>query len=144
MNEEELEKGIATLEILKAQITNLQKQIEALEVSIQEHIRARETLENYLKMENDEILVPVGAGVLISAKVEKKKGLITIGNELYTELSIEKIIDKLKERQKDLENLQIKLSTDIKKLQENYAILSAKVEQDYAKYIEERRNVQNP
>jgi len=144
MNEEELEKGIATLEILKAQITNLQKQIEALEVSVQEHIRARETLENYIKMDNDEILVPVGAGVLISAKVEKKKGLITIGNELYTELPLEKIIEKLKERQKDLENLQIKLTTDIKKLQENYALLSAKVEQDYAKYIEERRNVQNP
>jgi len=144
MNDEELEKGIATLEILKAQITNLQKQIEALEVSVQEHIRARETLENYIKMDNDEILVPVGAGVLISAKVEKKKGLITIGNELYTELPLEKIIEKLKERQKDLENLQIKLTTDIKKLQENYALLSAKVEQDYAKYIEERRNVQNP
>ena len=144
MNEEELERGIATLEILKAQIANLQKQIESLQVSIQEHARARETLENYVKMKNDEILVPIGAGVLISAKVEAKKGLITIGNELYTELPIEKIIEKLKERQKDLENLQIKLNTDIKKLQENYAVLSAKVEQDYAKYLEERRNVQGP
>ncbi len=144
MNEEELEKGIATLEILKAQITNLQKQIESLQISIQEHARARETLENYVKMENDEILVPVGAGVLISAKVDTKKGLVTIGNELYTELPIEKIIEKLKERQRDLENLQIKLNTDIRKLQENYAVLSAKVEQDYAKYLEERRNVQGP
>jgi len=144
MNEEELEKGIATLEILRAQITNLQKQIEALAISIQEHIKARETLENYLNLENDEILVPVGAGVLISAKVDTKRGLITIGNNLYTELPINKIIEKLKERQKDLENLQVKLTTDIKKLQENYTLLSAKVEQDYAKYLEERENVQGP
>ncbi len=144
MNEEELEKGLATLEILKAQITNLQTQIDALQKSIQEHNQAKETIEGYMNMENDEILVPVGAGVLISARVVEKKGLITIGNELYTELSLEKIIEKLDERRKDLENLQLKLSTNLKKLQENYAVLNAKVEQDYAKYVEERKNVQGP
>ncbi len=144
MNEEELERNIATLEILKVQITNLQKQIEALEQSIQEHARAKETLEGYLQLDDEEILVPIGAGVLLNAKIGEKKGLLTLGNELYTELPIEKIIEKISERKKDLENLQLKLSTDVKKLQENYAILSAKVEQDYAQYIEERRNVQGP
>ncbi len=144
MNEEELERNLATLEILKAQITNLQKQIEALENSIREHKRAKETLEGYLNIEDEEILIPIGAGVLISAKVEEKKGLVTIGNEIYTEMPLEKIIERIDERRKDLENLELKLSTDIKKLQENYAILSAKVEQDYAKYVEERQNVQGP
>ncbi len=144
MNEEELEKGLATLEILKAQISNLQTQIDALQKSIQEHESAKETIEGYMKMENDEILVPVGAGVLISAKVQDKKGLITIGNELYTELPLEKILEKIEKRRKDLEDLQLKLTTDLKKLQENYAALSAKVEQDYAKYVEERKNVQSP
>ena len=143
MNEGELERGFATLELLKAQINNLQKQLEAVTLSVQEHSKAIETLENYEKMENDEILVPVGAGVLISAKVEGKKGLITIGNELYTEMPIEKIVEKLKERRGELENLQMKLSTDIKKLQENYALLGAKLEEDYTKYLEERGNVQN-
>jgi len=144
MNEEELEKGLATLEVLKAQISNLQAQIEALQKSIQEHTSAKETIEGYMNMENDEILVPIGAGVLISARVNEKKGLITIGNELYTELPLDKLLEKIEKRKKDLEDLQLKLSTDLKKLQENYAILSAKVEQDYAKYIEERKNVQGP
>ncbi|ADD09066.1 prefoldin subunit alpha [Candidatus Aciduliprofundum boonei] len=144
MNEEELEKGLATLEVLKAQISNLQTQIDALQRSIQEHTNAKETIEGYMKMENDEILVPIGAGVMISAKVQEKKGLITIGNELYTELPLEKILEKIEKRKKDLEDLQLKLSTDLKRLQENYAVLSAKVEQDYAKYIEERKNVQGP
>jgi len=144
MNEEELEKGLATLEVLKAQISNLQAQIEALQKSIQEHTSAKETIEGYMNMENDEILVPIGAGVLISARVNEKKGLITIGNELYTELPLDKLLEKIEKRKKDLEDLQLKLSTDLKKLQENYAILSAKVEQDYAKYIEERKNVQSP
>ncbi|EDY36470.1 prefoldin, alpha subunit [Aciduliprofundum boonei T469] len=144
MNEEELEKGLATLEVLKAQISNLQTQIDALQRSIQEHTNAKETIEGYMKMENDEILVPIGAGVMISVKVQEKKGLITIGNELYTELPLEKILEKIEKRKKDLEDLQLKLSTDLKRLQENYAVLSAKVEQDYAKYIEERKNVQGP
>ncbi len=144
MNEEDIERGLATLEILKAQISNIQKQIEAVTLSIQEHSKAIETLENYEKMENDEILVPVGAGVLISAKVEGKKGLITIGNDLYTEMPIESIVEKLKERREELEELQLKLSTDLKKLQENYAVLGAKLEEDYARYVEERRNVQGP
>ncbi len=144
MNEEELEKGLATLEVLKAQISNLQTQIDTLQRSIQEHTNAKETIEGYMKMENDEILVPIGAGVMISAKVQEKKGLITIGNELYTELPLEKILEKIEKRKKDLEDLQLKLSTDLKRLQENYAVLSAKVEQDYAKYIEERKNVQGP
>ena len=144
MNEEEIEKGLATLEVLKAQISNLQAQIEALQKSIQEHTNAKETIEGYMNMENDEILVPIGAGVLISARVNEKKGLITIGNELYTELPLDKLLEKIEKRKKDLEDLQLKLSTDLKKLQENYAILSAKVEQDYAKYIEERKNVQSP
>ena len=144
MNEEDLEKGLATLEILKAQISNLQTQIDALQKSIQEHANAKETIEGYMKMENDEILVPVGAGVLISVRVQNKKGLITIGNELYTELPLEKILEKIEKRRKDLEDLQLKLTTDLKNLQENYAALSAKVEQDYAKYVEERKNVQGP
>ncbi len=144
MNEEELEKGLATLEVLKAQISNLQTQIDALQRSIQEHTNAKETIEGYMKMENDEILVPIGAGVMISVKVQEKKGLITIGNELYTELPLGKILEKIEKRKKDLEDLQLKLSTDLKRLQENYAVLSAKVEQDYAKYIEERKNVQGP
>ncbi len=139
-----MEKGLATLEILKAQISNLQAQIDALQRSIQEHASAKETIEGYMRMENDEILVPIGAGVMISAKVQDKKGLITIGNELYTELPLEKILEKIEKRRKDLEDLQLKLTTDIKKLQENYAVLSAKVEEDYAKYVEERKNVQGP
>jgi len=144
MNEEDLEKGLATLEILKSQISNLQKQIEAVSLSIQEHSKAIETLENYEKMENDEILVPVGAGVLISAKVEGKKGLITLGNDVYAEMPVEKIIEKLKERRGELEKLQMKLSADVKKLQENYAALGTKIERDYAKFVEERQNVQGP
>jgi len=144
MNEEELQKGIATLELLKVQIENLQKQIDAIQLSIQEIIRAVETLEGYTKMENDEILVPIGAGVFISAKIGEKKGIMGIGNNLFVDLPLEKMIESLKERRKKYEELLSKLTMDMKKLQENYAVLSDKVEKDYQKYLEEMKNVQSP
>ncbi len=143
-NEENIERGIATLEVLRAQIENLQRQMDALQVSIQEHQRAIETLRGYREMDNKEILVPIGAGVFISAVVSSKRGMISIGNQLFTELSIEEIIKKLEERRKNLEELLKKLSEDSYKLQQNYAALSEKVEEDYRRYLEERKNVQAP
>jgi prefoldin alpha subunit len=74
--EREIEQGIATLEALKVHIDNLQKQIATLEVSIQEHERAIETMESYKDMEDEEILVPIGAGVFIGARVSEKKALL--------------------------------------------------------------------
>ena len=142
--ERNIEKGIATLEALKVNIDNIQKQLATVELSIQEHNRALETMEYYKDMDNDDILVPVGAGVFIGAKISGKKALISIGNDLFTELPIEKIIEKLKNRKKELEDLQKKLTEDLYKLQENYTLLSAQVEEDYRKYLEERGNVQAP
>ncbi len=144
MNEQELEQGIATLETLKAHLENLQKQVEALEISIQEHERAIETMESYRNMNGDEILIPIGAGVFISANVNSKKSMISIGNNYFTELSPESIVEKLKSRKSDMENLKSKLIQDLYKLQENYAVLSAKVEDGYRKYLEAKGNVQAP
>ena len=142
--EESIEKGIATLEVLKAQMENLQKQMDVLQVSIQEHERAIETLQGYRDIEKEEVLVPIGAGVFISVQISEKKGLISIGNQIFTQLPIDKIIEKLEERKKDMEELLKKLSEDSYKLQQNYAALSAKVEDDYRKYMQARKDVQTP
>lgn len=144
MNEDELQKGIASLELLKVQIENLQKQIEALQISIQDNNKAIETIEGYIKMKEEEILVPVGGGVFLSARIGEKKGLISIGNDLFVEIPLEKILENLKERRKRYEEILSKLNLDLKKLQGNYAVLSEKVEKDYQKYLEERKNVQSP
>ena len=142
--EENIEKGLATLEVLKAQIGNLQKQIDVLQASMNEHERAIETLQGYKDIENEEILVPIGAGVFISVRVSQKKGLISIGSDIFTQLPIEKMIEKLESRKKDIEELLKKLSEDSYKLQQNYAALSAKVEEDYQRYLKARKNVQAP
>lgn len=142
--EKEIEQGIATLETIKIHMENLQNQIAALELSIQEHEKAIETMESYKDMRDEEILVPVGAGVFIGAKIDGKKALITIGNSLYTELPPEKILEKLKKRKEDLEKLKAKLTEDLYKLQQHYAALSAKVEENYRKYLEAKGNVQTP
>ncbi len=142
--EREIEQGIATLETIKVHMDNLQNQIAALDLSIQEHEKAIETMESYKDMEGEEILVPIGAGVFIGAKINGKKSLITIGNSLYTELPPEQILEKLKKRKEDLEKLKAKLTDDLYRLQQNYAALSAKVEENYRKYLEAKGNVQTP
>ena len=144
VDEREIERDLAAIETIKAQIGALNKQFESLELSVQEHERAIETLENYLKMKDEEILVPIGGGAFISAKVGEKKGMITIGSSLYTEIPIEDMIKKLKERKDDLNNMLAKISGDLTKLQQNYALLNAKVDEEYRKYLEERGNVQAP
>ena len=144
MNEEELQRGLATLELLKLQIENLQKQIEALQISIQDNERAIETLEGYMNMDEEEILVPVGSGVFISARIRDKKGIISIGNDLFVEIPIDKMLENLRERRKKYDELLSKLNLDMKRLQENYAVLSNKVEKEYRKYLEEMKNVQSP
>ena len=143
-DERNIEQGIATLEALKVNIDNIQKQLATVELSLQEHSRAIETMENYREMSDDEILVPIGAGVFIGARITGKKALISIGNDLFTELPLDKIIEKLKDRKQELEKLQAKLNEDMYKLQENYALLSAKVEEDYRRYLQEKGNVSGP
>ncbi len=142
--EKEIEKDMATIETIKAQIVNLNKQFETLQISIQEIEKAVETLKHYEKMKDEEILIPIGGGTFISAKINDKKGFITIGSSLYTQLPIQEMIKKLEARKKDMEDMSSKVSNDLYQLQQNYAILDAKIEDEYRKYLEERRNVQSP
>ncbi len=136
--EQNIERGIATLEALKVNIDNIQKQLATVELSMQEHERAIETMEHYRDAGEEEILVPVGAGTFIAAKTSEKRALISIGNDLFTEMTPAKIVEKLKERKSELEKLKGKLTEDLYRLQENYAMLSAQVEEEYRKYMESK------
>ncbi len=143
-NEEAIENLLATADILKKHIENLSVQIAYLRDQIEEHTRARETLEGYIKMQENELLVNIGADTyLYLNKSDKKRAMIPLGSGIVVESSIERAIDMLKSRLKDMQDLYTKLLQESEKAQGQYIAIERKVEEIYNRY-QGKANVQNP
>lgn len=92
MDEVELRKAMAVLENYESQIERLNRQANLLRASMDDLLRARDTL-NALKnaKEGDELLLPIGASAYINVNVAKKTDVI-VG--VGTRVSVEKNIDE--------------------------------------------------
>lgn len=84
MEEKDLRQALQVLESYKGQMETLSRQINILQVSLEESVRARETLKVFASAkEGDEILVPIGASVFVAAKVTgSRKAVVGIGNRI--------------------------------------------------------------
>src|SRR5437899_11269983 len=82
--ETELRRGIAVLDQYRANIETLAQQQEIVRVSLEEHLRARETLVRYQEAgKAAEILVPIGAkSFLVAQSREVDKAFGSIGADL--------------------------------------------------------------
>lgn len=134
MNEEELRELLYVLELRKNQLSSLAKQVELIEFSVNENLRAKETLINYRDAkENDEFLVPVGAEVFILMKIKKKNRSITsIGADIAVEGNIDDTVERIDGRIKMLNNASKKIAEKMEKMQNEINILSEKVEKGYS------------
>ncbi|PJB21037.1 MAG: hypothetical protein CO114_07450, partial [Euryarchaeota archaeon CG_4_9_14_3_um_filter_38_12] len=78
MSQEELQKSLYMLELHNAQFSTLAKQLELIESSVNENLRAKETLLNYKKSgEDTELLVPIGGDVFIFASPKNNSKAIS-------------------------------------------------------------------
>ena len=105
--------------IIQQQISELQNQIMALEEKLQEFEILKESLDELQKQEGKEILVPIGNGVLMKAKIEdSNKVVVNLGANIMAEKKIEetkKLLDKqIEEIRKGSEVLQHELEKFIK------------------------------
>lgn len=111
MTEENLRQTIAALDMRRAQLENITRQREIVRASIDEHHRAKETLDQYAKApKKDEMRVPIGAGVFISVKPANQVSAISsIGSGILKEVKfsdLSKDLDmKIEEMQKGLKEL---------------------------------------
>jgi len=143
-NEGALENLLATADVLKKHIENLNVQIQFLREQREEHYNAKVTLENYLKMENEEILMDIGANTYVYCRVsEKKKAMISIGSNVIVEYDITRAIQTLDSRMKDLEDAERKFIQESEKAQAQYAAIERRVEEIYNSY-KGKENVQPP
>lgn len=143
-NESTIENLLATADVLKKHIENLNVQIQFLREQRDEHFNARVTLENYLKMKDEEILMDIGAGTFVYCRVsEKKRAMISIGSNVILEYDIPKAIETLNSRIKDLEDAERKFIQESEKAQAQYAAIERRVEEIYNSY-KGKENVRPP
>ncbi len=105
MNEERvLRETAAAVESAKAQLEGLVRQRELIQMAVEEHVRARETIRNVLKSTpGDDVLIPIGADAYIHAKVsEKREAVVGVGSGVSIQRGPEDAEKLLQERIDDL------------------------------------------
>ena len=88
----------AMLETAKNQLDALIKQQQLIQMAIEEHVRARETIKSLIKgSPGDEILIPVGADSYVHAKIsDNRDAIVGVGSATSIRRSpedAEKILD---------------------------------------------------
>lgn len=91
MEDGDLRQAVQVLESYEAQVERLNRQAVALQASMEDLLRARDTL-NALKeaKEGDEVLLPIGASSYVNVKIAAKTEVI-VG--IGTRISVKKDID---------------------------------------------------
>jgi prefoldin alpha subunit len=136
MTEEELRSAVATLDAARAQLDGLVKQGDILRLSLEEHMRAKETISRFNKTEAGErLLVPVGANCFVFAAVENRENVIvSLGSDVLIMDSAEGAMDKLDNRIKQMTENEEELAKRMAELDGEVNKLTERVQQEYEKY----------
>ncbi len=100
VSEAELRRAVNVLDAYRAQLDALQKQQEILALSLEEMMRARETMARYQKAgEGAEVLVPVGGNAFLFGKVaDPDRAIVGIGSDVLVEESIPAALERIDAR----------------------------------------------
>ena len=99
-SEADLRRGLAVLDQYRDQLETLAQQQEIVRTSLEEHLRARETLTRLREAGKDaEVLVPLGANAFAVASVrETQKAYVGIGSDLVVYDNVEQQLARLESR----------------------------------------------
>lgn len=132
-SEAELRRGLAVLDQYREQLEALGQQQEIVRVSLEEHMRARETLLRYKEAgKGAEVLVPVGANAFVVAEVrEAGKAFVGVGSDVVLLDEIPKQIERLDARIKSIGEAMTAIGERLAELQERAESQSASVQGMY-------------
>ncbi|HEC81789.1 MAG TPA: prefoldin subunit alpha [Thermoplasmatales archaeon] len=118
--QENVAEYMALLEAYKEQLESLEQQSTYLQALINEYTKARITIEELSKRENNaEILVPIGGGAFVPAtSKDTSKVILAEGAEVFIERSAEEAVEALNKRIEDLQNSLGKLDDMAQQIQE--------------------------
>jgi len=138
-SEEEVRRAALVLDSQRTQLENLARQEEILQLSLEELLRARETVSRTKQAgKGAEVLVPVGAGAFLIMNVkEENKALVNIGTDIVLEESADKVIERLETRIKEIEEANKGLSERISDLDDRVRVQARFVQDLYDKMKKE-------
>ena len=118
-SDDELTKYMVLIEQYKEQLNTLETQSSYLQAAISDYLKAKITLQNLEKADNEsEILFPIGGNTFVEAKTKNTdKVLIDIGGGLITEKTPELAIKKIDKRIDDLQKNYDKLIEMMQQIQ---------------------------
>jgi len=133
MKEEEARQMMATLELFHGQLESLAGDQKVIQLSLEETIRAKETLRRYKDAdEGSEILVPVGGGSFVYAKISSRdRVLLELGSGVTAEKSIDDAVETMEERIKELNETAKTVSSRRGQLEAENARLTQKLQEAY-------------
>lgn len=132
-DEAALRENMMRLETAKAQLEALSRQQELIQLAIEEHVKARETVKSMAKSaQGDELMIPVGADSYIYANAsERKDVVIGVGSGVSVQRdagAAEKILD---ERVEDLAQAFQKVSEMAAQTEGAIHELTERIQQQY-------------
>lgn len=135
MAESELRQAMAALETARAQLDALVRQEEILRMSLEEFVRARETMARFAEAPiGTEILVPIGANSFLFASVANiEKCIVGIGSDIALEDSLDRALERMDKRIEQLQEVQKGLLERIGEMESRVNQYAVAVQQAYEK-----------
>ncbi len=132
-SEAELRRGLAVLDQYREQLETLAQQQEIVRVSLEEHMRAKETLLRYQQAgKGAEVLMPVGANAFVVAEVkDATKAFVGVGSDVVLFDDIPKQLERLDVRIKSIGEAMAAIGQRLAELQERAESQSASVQGMY-------------
>ena len=133
MNDDELRQALSVLEAYKSQLDALAQQAQLFQMSLEEAVRARETMRAFLDAkEGDELLIPVGALSFVPARATgSKKAIVGIGSRISVEKDLDGAVEFMDETVKDITEALKRSGETISEMETSARNLSAAVQQEY-------------
>ncbi|HDZ36182.1 MAG TPA: prefoldin subunit alpha [Thermococcus sp.] len=129
---EQLERLAYEYQLLQAQAQLLAQNLELLTLGRNEFQAVKETLEELKKVEegNPEILVPIGAGSFLKARIEdKENAIVSVGAGYAIEKNLDDAIAYLEARIKEYDEAIAKNQEALKKLEGQLGELAKKAQE---------------
>jgi len=132
--EGDLRNNMAMLENARAQLDALSRQQELIQLAVEEHVRARETVKKTSgASEDSDTLVPVGADTYIHAKIsDKNKIVLGVGAGISIQRTPEETERILDGKIDELSQAFKKISERASQLESMINELSDKIQNEYA------------
>ncbi|OGS64326.1 MAG: prefoldin subunit alpha [Euryarchaeota archaeon RBG_19FT_COMBO_69_17] len=133
--ESDLRRGMAVLDQYRSQLEALLQQQEIIRISLEEHMRARETLLRYQKAgAGAEVLMPVGANSFVVAEArDPERAFVGIGSDLIVHDAIPAQLERLDARIKSISEAANAIGQRIGQVQERAEAQGAFVQDLYAR-----------